>query len=189
MKMNRRRFLQYSGAAGSQALIGSLLNLHQNSNLVYAQTSEIKEGKITTTICPYCGVGCGALVTAVGDKIVHVEGDPEHPINEGALCSKGSAMVQIANNELRLTKVKYRAPGASTWEEKDWDWAISRIAENIKTTRDKNFVSTDAQGRVVNRAEGIACLGGAALDNEECYAYSKWARSLGVVYIEHQARL
>jgi formate dehydrogenase major subunit len=189
MKMNRRRFLQYSGAAGSQVLIGSLLNLDQNSNLAYAQTSEIKEGKITTTICPYCGVGCGALVTSVGDKIVHVEGDPEHPINEGSLCSKGSAMFQIANNELRLTKVKYRAPGASAWEEKDWEWAIARIADNIKSTRDKTFVSTDTQGRVVNRAEGMACLGGAALDNEECYAYSKWARSLGVVYIEHQARL
>lgn len=188
MKINRRRFLQYSGAAGSQALIG-LIGPDESLNLAHAQTSGVANGKITTTICPYCGVGCGALVTSVGDKIVHVEGDPEHPINEGALCSKGSAMVQIANNPLRLTKVKYRAPGAGTWEEKDWDWAISRIAENIKTTRDKTFVSTDSQGRVVNRTEGIACLGGAALDNEECYTYSKWARSLGVVYIEHQARL
>lgn len=189
MKMNRRRFLQFSGAAGSGVLIGDLLGLDQHSNLAHARTSETQEGKITTTICPYCGVGCGALVTAAGGRIIHVEGDPEHPINEGALCSKGSAMVQIANNELRLTKVKYRAPGAGAWEEKDWDWAIGRIAENIKATRDKTFVGTDSQGRVVNRTEGMACLGGAALDNEECYAYSKWARSLGVVYLEHQARL
>jgi formate dehydrogenase major subunit len=188
MKINRRRFLQYSGVAGSQVLIG----LHapdQNATAAYTQTSKIQEGKITTTICPYCGVGCGALVTTVDGKIVQVDGDPEHPINEGALCSKGSAMYQIANNELRLTKVKYRAPGARTWEERDWEWAIARIAQNIKATRDKTFVKTDNQGRVVNRTEGMGCLGGAALDNEECYAYSKWARSLGIVYIEHQARL
>jgi formate dehydrogenase major subunit len=189
MKINRRRFLQISGAVGSQAALG-LLGPDKSLNLAYAaQAPKTQEGKITTTICPYCGVGCGALVMAVDDKIVRVEGDPEHPINEGALCSKGSAMSQIANNDLRLTKVKYRAPGASAWEEKEWDWAISRIADNIKATRDKTFINTDTEGRVVNRTEGIGCLGGAALDNEECYAYSKWARSMGVVYIEHQARL
>lgn len=188
MKVNRRGFLQGFGVAGSGGLVG-LLGLDLKPSLAYAQTAAAQKGKITTTICPYCGVGCGALVTAVGDQIVNVEGDPDHPINEGSLCSKGSALFQIANNDRRLTKVKYRAPGASAWEEKDWDWALAKIAENIKATRDKSFVATDDKGRVVNRTEGIGCLGGAALDNEEGYAYSKWARSLGVVYLEHQARL
>ena len=187
MGMNRRSFLRGFGL-GSGGVVG-LLGVDLAASQAYAQTAEVKRGKLTTTICPYCGGGCGALVTAVDGKVVSVEGDPDHPFNEGALCSKGSAMTQIANNERRLTKVKYRAPGSSAWEEKDWDWAISKIAANIKAARDKSFVATDGQGRVVNRTEGMACMGGAALDNEECYAYSKWARSLGVVYLEHQARL
>jgi formate dehydrogenase major subunit len=95
----------------------------------------------------------------------------------------------VAVNDRRLTKVRYRAPGAANWEEKDWNWAVRRIAELIKQTREATFVATDAKGQLVNRAEGIACLGGDALDNEECYAYSKFARALGVVYVEHQARI
>lgn len=183
--ISRRKFL-----AGSGGLLG-FLGLNLQPTIAYAENKKgvFKKGRLTSTICPYCGGGCSALVTAVDGKIVSVEGDPDHPFNEGSLCSKGSAMIQIANNKLRLTKVKYRAPGASDWVEKDWEWAIQRIAENIKATRDKTFVATDNKGRVVNRTEGMACMGGAALDNEECYAYSRWARSLGIVYLEHQARL
>jgi len=183
--ISKRKFLAVSGG-----LLG-FLGLDLQPTIAYAEKKEgaFKKGRLTSTICPYCGVGCGALVTAADGKIVNVEGDPDHPINEGSLCSKGSAMYQIANNDRRLTKVKYRAPGSKSWEEKDWEWAIAKIAENIKATRDQSFVTADDQGRVVNRTEGLACLGGAALDNEECYAYSKWARSLGVVYLEHQARL
>ena len=122
-------------------------------------------------------------------KVVSVEGDPDHPINEGALCSKGSALYQVANSDRRVSSVLYRAPGSAKWEVKEWDWAIGKIASNIKATRDASFMATDTQGRTVNRTEAIACLGGAALDNEECYAYSKFARTLGVVYLEHQARI
>jgi formate dehydrogenase major subunit len=130
------------------------------------------------------------MIVSVRDgKVINIEGDPDHPINEGALCSKGSALFQVANNDLRLSKVKYRAPGASAWEEKSWDWTIERIAEKIKETRDATFQLTDKKGQTINRTEAIACLGGAALDNEECYSYSKFARSLGIVYLEHQARI
>jgi formate dehydrogenase major subunit len=187
MEMNRRAFLTTAGVMSTGVL--EALGVDLGATAAYAEDAPVERGRVTTTICPYCAVGCGAIVTAAGGRIVNVGGDPDHPINEGALCSKGSAMLQIANNERRLTKVKYRAPGSSQWEEKSWDWAIEKIAQNIKRTRDETFVATDEQGQVVNRTEGVACLGGAALDNEECYTYSKLARALGVVYLEHQARI
>jgi formate dehydrogenase major subunit len=184
-QLDRRTFLITSSVS---AVLG-FLGLNLDASTAYAASATLKRGRMTTTICPYCGCGCGAIVTAAGGKVVNVEGDPDHPINLGSLCSKGNALYQVANNERRLTKVKYRAPGATSWEEKDWEWAITKIAANIKRTRDATFIATDQQGRVVNRTEGIACIGGAALDNEECFAYSKLARSMGVVYIEHQARI
>jgi formate dehydrogenase major subunit len=134
-------------------------------------------------------VGCSALVFSEKGRVVNVEGDPDHPINEGTLCAKGAALSQIVNNDRRLDRVLYRAPGSTEWQEKSWEWAIRTIAARIKATRDATFVTQDGRGRTVNRTEGIACLGGAALDNEECYAYSKLARALGVVYLEHQARI
>ena len=161
-----------------------------------AQTAEQPSGrppkiayaKDTTTICPYCAVGCGLIVSSQDGKIINIEGDPDHPINEGALCSKGQSLFQVANNERRLAKVKYRAPGAADWEEKDWDWALDKIARNFIKTRNETFVKAE-NGVTVNRTDGVACLGGAALDNEECYLLVKLARSLGIVYLEHQARL
>ena len=184
MKIKRRTFL----AASSGSLFG-LLGLDLRASSAYAAKAVVKRGRITSTICPYCAVGCGAIVTSSEGKLLHVEGDPDHPINRGSLCTKGSAVVQLANSPRRLAKVKYRAPGAVEWEEKDWDWAIRRIAQNIRETRDASFQTTDHAGRTVNRTEAIACLGGAALNNEECYAFGKLARALGVVYLEHQARV
>ena len=148
----------------------------------------IAKAKETTTVCPYCGVGCGQVVSVVKGKVVNVEGDPDHPINQGALCSKGSALIQVANNPQRLTKVLYRPSGGSQWEEKDWDWTIDRIAAKIVETRQAHWI--DQENTIpVRRTEAIANLGGAALDNEECYLISKAMRSLGLVYLEHQARI
>jgi formate dehydrogenase major subunit len=146
-------------------------------------------GRITTTICPFCSVGCGMLVTAADGKVVHLSGDPDHPINEGATCSKGAALSQIANSDRRLTKVLYRAPGAADWQEREWEWALPRIARRLKEARDATFQERDEQGRTVNRTMGIGSLGGAALDNEECYSLSKLSRALGLVYLENHARL
>lgn len=142
----------------------------------------------TTTVCPFCGVGCGQVVSTRRGHVVNIEGDPGHPISEGTLCSKGAAAIQVVNNPRRLQKVLYRAPRGTAWEEKTWDWALERIAARVKATRDNTF-QTSSNGRVVNRTEAIACLGGSALDNEEAYLLVKLMRALGLVYIEHQARL
>jgi len=142
----------------------------------------------TTTVCPFCGVGCGQIAYTKGNELLHIEGDPDHPISEGTLCSKGAALSQVTNNPRRLRQVMYRAPGSSKFEPRSWEWAYARIAERVKATRDASF-QTKSGGRTVNRTEAIACLGGAALDNEECYLLVKAMRMLGITYIEHQARI
>ena len=121
-------------------------------------------------------------------KIVNIEGDPDSPLNEGAVCSKGASVFQLHQNERRLRKVRHRRPGSTEWEDMSWDDAVSRIAGLVKNTRDATWTSKDG-GRTVNRTEGIACLGGAALDTEECYLLSKSMRALGLVWLEHQARI
>jgi formate dehydrogenase major subunit len=148
----------------------------------------------TPTICPFCAVGCGAIVAAQDGRVVNVEGDPDHPVNQGSLCSKGMALAQLNTvdgkvNPRRLQTPLYRAPGSSEWEEKSWDWTLDQIARRIKDTRDANFIETDGEGRTVNRLEAMGSLGGAALDNEECSLISKAMRALGLVFIEHQARI
>ena len=189
MELTRRTFLKISGATAAGTVLGGLgINLFKPKD-VYAQPFKIKYGKETTTICPYCGVGCSLIVTAKDGKVINTEGDPDHPINQGSLCTKGAALYQIANNPRRLAKVRYRAPYANEWKDVSWDWAFTHIAKKIKETRDKYWVTKDENGNVVNRIEAIAALGGAALDNEECYLYSKMSRSLGIVYLEHQARI
>jgi anaerobic selenocysteine-containing dehydrogenase len=142
----------------------------------------------TTTVCPFCGVGCGQVVSTSKGTVINIEGDPGHPVSEGTLCSKGAAAIQVVNNPRRLQKVLYRAPRGTAWEEKTWDWALERIAARVKDTRDKTF-KTAIDGRAVNRTEAMACLGGSALDNEEAYVLVKLMRALGLAYVEHQARL
>jgi formate dehydrogenase major subunit len=139
-------------------------------------------------VCPFCGVGCGQVVSSRAGKVIHIEGDPGHPISEGTLCSKGAAGIQVVHNSRRLQKVLYRKPNGAAWEEKSWDWALERIAARVKETRDKSF-KTKVNENTVNRTEAIACLGGSALDNEEAYLLVKLMRALGLVYVEHQARL
>ncbi len=190
MGIARRDFLKLSGA-GVTGVALAALGFDLKPVVARAEEPELRIRRATQsiTICPYCAVGCGQIVSVADGKVVNVEGDPDHPINQGALCSKGAALFQIANNDRRLTRVLHRAPGGSDWEEKSWDWALDRIAGRLKATRDQHWTPKDAQGNVVNRTTAIACLGGAALDNEECYLLSKFARSVGLVYLEHQARI
>lgn len=160
----------------------------------WVDDTHVKYGQVSSTICPYCGCGCGLLVTVNGGEVVNIEGDPDHPVNRGALCSKGSSLYQLnrvngATNPHRLVKPRYRAAGSSEWQEVEWDDAISAIAAKVKATRDAHWTGTDGSGRVVNRTDAIACLGGAALDSEECYLLSKAMRAMGLVYLEHQARI
>ncbi len=194
MEVTRRKFLIAGPTAATGGLLG-FLGLDLNRTVAYAseKSAAVKRGRITTTICPYCAVGCGLLVMSRrknGKRVViNVEGDPDHPINEDTLCPKGAALYQMANNERRLRKVLYRAPGATEFQEKDWDWAARRIAQRIKSTRDATFTERNAEGQTVNRTTAIASVGSAALDNEECWLYQKFLRSIGLVYIEHQARI
>ncbi len=189
MELSRREFMKLGGVAAGGMLLPRL-----PAATVAARFPLHKAVGEKPTICSFCGVGCGAIVSATKDRVLNIEGDPDHPINQGSLCSKGMALAQINAvdgkiNPRRLQKVKYRAPGSNKWEEKSWDWALDEIAKRVKTTRDKNFAEKDSEGRVVNRLEAIASLGGAALDNEECSLISKANRALGMVYIEHQARI
>ncbi len=189
MGISRRNFLKGGGlAAGTLAVTGK----PALAGSVDSPELRTKGLATSTTVCPYCAVGCGMIVHTKDGKVVNIEGDPEHPINRGSLCSKGSALFQVANNERRLTKVQYRAPGSAKWEEKSWDWAMKRIATLMKETRDRNFVKSeqvDGKNYVVNRNDGMAMIGAAALDNEECYLLGKFARAMGVGYLEHQARI
>jgi formate dehydrogenase major subunit len=191
MELSRREFLKLSGAGvGGVAVFG--MAKPKTASAANIPTSIPLHKKIgeTTTICPYCGVGCGFLVASENGVLVNLEGDPEHPINQGGACAKGGAQFQLsAHNPRRLSKVRYRAPGSTIWEEKPWDWAIDEIAKIIKKTRDEHWTEKDSAGNTVNRTEAIASLGGASLDNEECYLIVKLMRALGLVYIEHQARI
>ncbi len=146
--------------------------------------------RVGASICPYCAVGCGQLIYARGNQIIHVEGDPYSPINQGTLCPKGSATYGWLVNPERLTKVKYRAPYSDHWEEVPQDWAMERIAQLIKRTRDETFVTKLPGDITVNHTLGIASLGGATLDNEENDLMKKlMSGGLGMVYIENQARV
>jgi formate dehydrogenase major subunit len=185
MKITRRDFLKASGAtacAGCSGLFGRIFQARADATRL-----RIRYARQTTTICPYCGCGCGLIVSSRGGKVINTEGDPDHPINEGSLCAKGSALYQVANNPRRLKKVRYRAKGSDHWEEVSWNWAINRITQLVKNTRDKEL--SQVKDPLRTRINSIAAIGGAALDTEECYLYSKLMRALGVVYIEHQARI
>ena len=179
----RRQFLK--GLTKGTVAIGALT---QSGCAPAIPPLKTRGATATTTVCPFCGVGCGQVVSTQNGAVINIEGDPGHPISEGTLCSKGAAGIQVVNNSRRLQKVLYRAPGGAAWQEKTWEWAFERIAARVRGTRDTTFKAT-VDGRVVNRTEAIACLGGSALDNEEAYLLVKLMRALGLVYVEHQARL
>ena len=188
MALTRREFIKWSGSAGAAAA-ALCLGLDLRPVQSYAAGLKILKAKETTTICPYCAVGCGLIVHTRGDEVINTEGDPDHPINRGTLCSKGAALYQLRHNEKRITEPMYRAKGSREWQKVTWDWSLEQIAQKIKATRDATFMEKNLKGQVVNRTDGIASVGSAALDNEECYLFQKLLRSWGLVYIEHQARI
>ena len=174
---------------GPAALAGSAWADSARASSDAPRPNKLDGAGLSTSICPYCAVGCGLLVYSRNGRVINIEGDPEHPVSRGRLCAKGSSLSQLVNSPSREYKPKYRAPGADSWQDVDWDWALDKIARNIKKTRDATFVRSNDLGQEVNRCEGLASLGSAALDNEECYLYQKWLRSLGLIFIEHQARI
>ena len=185
MRLSRRDFLKLSGTTVTATASG----LTPRDAAARGPENRVRGARVSRTVCPYCAVGCGMLVHTMDGRVVNIEGDTDHPINRGSLCSKGASLIQVVNNPKRLTRPLYRAPGAGSWREVEWDWALDRIARRIKDTRDRTWVEQDVMGRTVRRCDGIAHVGSAALDNEECYLLQKWLRSLGLVAIEHQARI
>jgi formate dehydrogenase major subunit len=190
----RRQFLTSSASGGFT--LGGLLGFGVNLQAAQAEVRRLKiaNAKEVPSICPYCGVGCGQLVSVKEGKIVNIEGNPESPISRGTLCPKGSATFQLAVNDARITKVWYRAPGATTWDKtKTLDWAMDRVAQLVKKTRDETFRATwtapDGTQKKVNHTLGIASLGGATIDNEWNYVQAKLTRALGMVFLENQARI
>lgn len=193
---SRRDFLRTSAGFSLGGLFGLGLDLRAAQEEVrHFRIAGVKE---TPSVCPYCAVGCGQLVAVRDNRIINIEGNPESPINQGTLCPKGAATYQLAVNENRITRVWYRAPGATDWDKtKTLDWAMDRIARLTKQTRDDTFQETwttrDAQGqpvtKKVNHTLRIASLGGATMDNEWNYVQCKLMRALGVVFLENQARI
>ena len=193
MNSSRRDFLKATALGGSALSI-----LGFDLAPAYAQVRELKMARATETrsTCPYCSVSCGVLIYTIGDKaknvtpqVIHVEGAPDHPINRGTLCPKGASLEQDILNPRRLLKPQVRRPGSDHWEDISWDHAIDEISRWTKQTRDATFVAQDAQGHTVNRCEGIAWMGGCTDTNEFNYLVVKSMRSLGVCYLENQARV
>ena len=194
---SRREFLRTS--AGGGFALGGLLGLGLDLRAAQEEVGRLKiaGAREVPSVCPYCAVGCGQLVSVREGKIINIEGNPESPINRGTLCPKGAATYQLAVNPLRVTRVLYRAPGAAEWETRPLDWAMDRIAHLVKQTRDATFretaTVTDKDGKTVekrvNHTLAIASLGGATMDNEWNYVQAKLMRALGVVYLENQARI
>lgn len=194
MDSSRRDFLKLSTAGGVAASV-----LGFDLAPAFAQVRELKIARTTETrsTCPYCSVSCGVIIHTLGDRsrnvqpsVIHVEGDPDHPINQGALCPKGVTLRQNIVNERRLTKVLYRAPGGRAWEERSWDWAIDRIARLLKQSRDEHLIEQDALGQTLNALTAVGVIGGCTDTNELNYLLVKAFRAgLGVIPIEQQARI
>jgi formate dehydrogenase major subunit len=195
MVMNRRDLFKLGVGVGA-GMAASELALAPD---VLAAT---RHGKLegvteTTTACNFCSCGCGMVCQVKDGKLVNMEGDPDHIINEGALCSKGAAMIATHESDQRVRTPLYRAPGSDQWQPISWDEALNRISHKIKETRDANWIDKekdkDKDGNeveyAVNRTDALGFLGGAQNTNEECYLLAKMSRLLGTVWVEHQARL
>jgi formate dehydrogenase major subunit len=157
-----------------------------------AAPPQVKQGKQVPSVCPYCAVGCGQIITTANGKVIDIQGNSDSPINEGTLCPKGAATYQLSNNPNRWTKAKYRAPGSDHWEDISLEDAMTKIAQKYKDTRDANFIEKAKVGdqeKTVNQVLAIASLGGATIDDEWNYLHQKLLRATGLVSIENQARI
>lgn len=205
MGLSRRDFLRISAGAGAGSALGGLsaLGVSLAPAVARAQELRIKDAATVPSICPYCSVGCATLIHVKDGRIVNIEGDPRSPHNEGTLCPKGAAIYQLLQNPNRPTRVMHRKPGAREWEIVELDWAMDRVAELVRKTRDETFIERlppeagqpgaaarpQAGGRLVNMTPAIFLLGGATLDNEFNHICQKFGRGLGIVAIENQARI
>jgi formate dehydrogenase major subunit len=189
--MQRRTFLKAAAVGGGVALGFDLKEARAEMRaLKISRTTE------TRSTCPYCAVSCGVIIHTLGDKaknvtpsVVHVEGDPDHPISRGTLCPKGAALKDDITHKNRILTPKVRRPGSDRWEDVSWEEAISKIARHIKDTRDRCFVAKNAAGQVVNRNPGMAMIGGCTDTNEFNFLQWKVVTAFGVTYRDTQARV
>jgi formate dehydrogenase major subunit len=190
---SRRDFLKLTTIGGTAAAV---FGFDLRPAFAQLRVLKIARANETRSTCPYCSVSCGVIIYTIGDRaknvtpqVVHVEGDPDHPINRGTLCPKGASLEQDILNERRLVKPEVRRPGSDHWEDISWDDALSEIAQKVKKTRDETFIEKDKDGHTVNRLESVAFTGGCTDTNEFNYLVVKSMRALGVVHLENQARV
>jgi len=195
MTVTRRGFLKLT-AAGLGTTSLAALGFSPRRALAEVRTFKLAHTTETRNTCPYCSVGCGIILHALGDRaknarseIIHVEGDPDHPVNRGTLCPKGAGLLDFIHSPHRLREVEYRAPGSDHWERKDWDWALDRIARLMKDDRDRNFVAKNTAGLTVNRWLTCGFLAASASSNEAGYITNKVIRALGMTALDNQARV
>ena len=195
VQVSRRQFMQVTGsslAASSLAVLG----FSPSTALAEVRQFKLTQAKVTRQTCTYCSVGCGLLMYAHGDSvrnvketIMHVEGDPDHPVNRGTLCPKGAALMDYVNSPNRLKLPEYRAPGSNEWKRMSWDEALDRITRLLKDDRDANFQEQNASGQTVNRWLSTGMLAASASSNEAGYITHKVARSWGLLALDNQARV
>jgi formate dehydrogenase major subunit len=193
VEVTRREFLQLSTTSAG-ALGISPLGFKLDKPTQVKQHLRIEGATVSHSVCPYCAVGCALVAytrkSSTGKvELLQLEGDPDSPVNEGRLCPKGASALQLAISKRRVASPLYRAPGATQWQKVSWDFALDKLARSVKDSRDRTFVTVDADGNTVNRCEGIAFAGGAAFSSEEGYFATKVMRGLGLVYLEQQARV
>ena len=195
MTVSRRQFLKLT-ASGIGATSLTALGFSPERVLADVRTFKLARTSETRNTCPYCSVGCGVILYGLGDRsknaktgIIHVEGDPDHPVNRGTLCPKGASLLDFVQSPDRLRFPEYRAPGSDKFERVTWEWAMDRIARLMKDDRDKNFVARNAAGLTVNRWSTVGLLAASASANESGYITHKVWRALGGVAIDNQARV
>jgi formate dehydrogenase major subunit len=195
MNVTRRQFVKLAAGGLGATSLGAL-GFSPSRALAEVRTFKLAHATETRNTCPYCSVGCGVILYSLGDRsknarseIIHIEGDPDHPVNRGTLCPKGSSLLDFVRSPTRLKAVEYRPAGGTKWEHVTWDWALDRIARLMKDDRDKNLVAANAKGVTVNRWTTTGMLAASASSNETGYLTHKVFRALGGVAFDNQARV
>ena len=195
MNLSRRHFFKVCATgAGTTSL--AMLGFSPEQALAEVRAFKLAHATETRNTCPYCSVGCGLLIHTLGDRsknafaeVIHIDGDPDHPVNRGTLCPKGAGLKDFVHSESRLRYPEYRAPNSREWQRISWDDAFTRIARLMKEDRDAHFESTNAAGQTVNRWLTTGMLAASASSNETGYLTHKFARSLGMLAFDNQARV
>lgn len=181
MTLSRRQFIKLS--VSTVGVLASGLNFDVNEARAAGYSLKLSDATEYPSICHFCSGGCGIILHVRDQKLINLEGDPDHPTNKGSLCPKGASLGQVRENLRRILKPLYRPPGGKEWQEISWEAAIDKIAGKIKEVRDNNWIAAG------NRTDALGLLGSAELDNEECYIMTKFIRLMGSNYHEHQARV